>query len=300
MSETLRTDPTLQGRVFVVSPEAYKLPPERLNELESDLISELNAAGVTTGVVTVLAKPETAIADLGRTIEDKIFREKVGEDYDFHAGMAPYESRSRFMFTVDLDASTIPHAKRLVVANTEEERAATGLTGIEIFDDRIKESGEESDLKAILAYHGIEGPEQCMNVTTNEVTERGPAPTLERPYTLISYKAVFEIGKILGKSFVTAYLNNGAIKSLGKAGVVYQLLGGQEFHLPIPPDTDTETGESKRYDEKYVAVVIPADEHNAKAFTEVNPENRWSKLIAPLRIVIFDKESNQTPLVQIQ
>jgi hypothetical protein len=77
-----------------------------------------------------------------------------------------------------------------------------------------------------------------------------------------------------------AYMNRGAIRSLGRLGVEFELLAGKDFHLPMP-------GDPGRYDLDYGAVCIPKDRHNMDAFTTENPERPFTRLIAGLDVPLY-------------
>lgn len=257
-----------------INPDEYNLTPERLNVLEQELVTWLkNENEANDTVVAVAVDSNTKLASFGRTYETLTF-----PGYDFSTAMKPYEDRSLFVYTVDLEMGKIAHIKRLVRARSDEETAVSGMTGIEIIDDRLKANAPEeaADLNTLLAYHGLKSAGKSLNVTTNMATHR-VEPSREKPYSLISYKATFEIATGLETTSIFAYLNSYAIKSLSRLGVQYDQLLGKEFHLPIP----------EGYDEEYLAICIPASEDNTAAFTKVNPAKPFTKIIAARNVPVY-------------
>lgn len=282
----------------VVGPEVYELPPEALDQLEAAFVANFKEqTGQSEGVVCVVAAPDSHIANFVRTVELKEFTKK-GEEYDFHAGMAPHEARSRFLLTVDLAAGKVAHTKRLVLPLTETEREESGLTGIEAFDDRINAAVAEEHLELddITRLSNIEDVAKCLNVATNNRTYRIEQDQLEQivnPYTLISYKGVYLLVEAQGDiENIIAYVNRFALGSLGALGLQSVLLGGAEYHLPVP-------GDEERYDTKYTAVVIPVNDHNTKAFTQVDPENELTALIADREVPLFELGADESTLQRI-
>lgn len=258
--------------------EAYRLGPEALDKIESEIAEFAEAqAGVSSGVVGVVVKSADRHANFGRTYEQLTF--EASENYDFAHGMEPYEDRSLFLYTVDLDAHAIAHTKRIVAALSPEDCARTGLTGLEMIDDRLlaTEDTEKATLDEIVASGVITNLQRCLNIATNETTKRVP-PSLGRPHVLFSYKAVFEITQAHGVDCVLAYLNPLAERSLGRLGLQYELLGGKEYHLP-----KLDGG----YDMRYKAVCIPGTPENIEAFQTVDPSRPLASLVARESVPVF-------------
>ncbi len=257
----------------------YNLSIDNMLELESDLIGRFKEIlPEQKGVVVFSIGPESQYADFARTSETLAF-----PGYDSAVAMEAHEDRSRFIYTVNLDEKKIAHAKRLVIAHKYSPFLVEALgTGIETIDDRLSSTiGQEAGtLSQIAGQHGIKDFSKCMNVTSN-ITVPGMNSSIRNPYTLISYKAVFEIGNQNNITHLFAYLNQEATQSLGKLGVRFEPLAGQEFHLPNP----TKNGE---YDEHYIAVCLPYDKGNTEAFTSINPEFPLRKLIANREVPIFE------------
>ncbi|MCA9331073.1 hypothetical protein KC957_03415 [Candidatus Saccharibacteria bacterium] len=285
------------GEALVVAYDAYHLDDSAMEELERGMVTDLLPfrdalpAGAN-GVVALAVQPNHPYADFGRTIEQQKFTER-GEDYDFHEGMAAYEANSMFVYTVDLKdgKQRIAHCKRVVFANQQDQLDAGEPTRIEPFDDRVSSPVEEEacGLDEVLAYHGISDISRCLNVATNATTDRLEGG-LEDPYTLISYKAIFELVATNGIQFVTAYLNKYAERSLDTIQVVNQRVLGREFHLPL--------GDGE-YDEAYKAVVIPADAHNVDVFCKPNPENEFAMFIAPRPVPLFAADEAGRNLIEV-
>ncbi len=277
-----RMESGMVDRGLVIGREAYHLSPEGLGEIESRAADYVkNTLGINSGVVALTSVGDTNLSNFSRTIETNTF-----EGYDFHGSMMPYESRSIFVNTIDVDSGKIAHVKRIVEANSLEQVEATGLTGIEIIDDRLNtEIPEEAvALSSIIKYHNINNISKSLNITTNMGTGR-IAPSKSRPYSLASYKAIFEIAQDKEKSHLFAYLNPLAIKSLGRIGLQYDLLAGGEYHLP-------HSGSKTEYDIDYKAVCIPNTEHNIKVFTEAAKDRPITRLVADMNIPVFHVEGN--------
>lgn len=253
----------------------YDLSAEELNQSEQQVIESLG--GIVTegaGVVAVIVGHDHPTSNFGRTYEQMTFEKKEG--YDFAKAMRPHETRSTFLYTVDTDAGAIAHVKRIVTPYSEEVVESTGLTGLEMIDDRLTatEAEEAATLGEILEKSNISDLQACMNIATNESTGRAPL-TREKPHGLFSYKSVFGIGRDRGAEAVLAYMNKAALRSLGRLGVEYGLLGNKEYHLP-----KLDGG----YDDNYTALHIPGSDHNIAAFEEGDPSKPLTKLVAGVHI----------------
>lgn len=284
-------DPTLRiGTDHEVTRQSYELSAEQLDTLEGELFDRLrNEVGVTTGVVCVVVSPDVELSDFGRTQESDRFREK-GEDYDFFEGMRPYENRSLFLYTADVDLGKIAHCKRLVTALDETEIIETGLTGMDVFDDRVMadDESQRATLDEIKGYHGLKNFSRCLNVATNQKTRRAEQ-TWENPYTIISYKGVYELVISMDAECIIAYLNKFAYDSLGGLGLDAELLCGKQYNLPV-------AGKLAEYDFGYTAVILPRSEHNTDAFTKVDPNNEFTKLIADRTVPLYSITGNDQPI----
>lgn len=257
--------------------DAYNLPPVEMDRIESGILEVAHkTVGEDATVVAALIEGGSPQADFGRTIETQTF-----QGYDFHTAMAPYEDRSLFLYTVDLAAGRIGHVKRVVKPLDEGERQATGMTGLEILDDRLSAPVESQrvTLDEVVAQHGIHDLSRTLNITTNMGTGRS-MPSRENPYGLLSYKALFNYCLVEDMEALFAYLNDLAIKSLGRLGIEHKLLAGREFNLPLPD----QPGE---YDTGYKAVVIPRSRRNLEAFTTVDPDIPFTKLVASRNIPLL-------------
>ena len=114
-------------------------------------------------------------------------------------------------------------------------------------------------------------------------------PTRQRPYSLLSYKAVLEYGLDAGGRHLFAYVNRGAIKSLSRLGVPSDLVEGREFHLPV----------GGGYDLEYIAVHFEATEETARAFNEVDPTHPLTRIVAEVSlpvVVILDDPADELDL----
>ncbi len=266
---------------FDVPYEAYHLTQEAMTDIENDIVKCFEeSSGLRDGIGVFLVQADNYLSDFGRTSETIAFE---NEGYDFHQGMEPYETRSEFLYTIDMDIRKIAHVKRLVTAKSEEDIIKDGTTGVEVIDDRLttKNPAEQASLEEILTHHQIDSPAKIMNVTSNLNTKRGQNNVFIKPYSLYSYKAVFNLAYGRGLSALVAYMNSKAFRSLRVGlGIESQLLAGKEFHLPAP---EKEGG----YDTDYLAVAIFATQNNLAAFSTVNRRHPGSLLIANIEVPIF-------------
>ena len=157
-------------------------------------------------------------------------------------------------------------------------------------DDRLTaaDDRQRTSLREIMEFHKIIDIHRCFNLTSNIQTGRCQ-PSWNKPYSLISYKAVFKVTRVLGIDFIFAYMNRLAIRSLGRVGVEFQKLAGKDFHLPMPDDPG-------RYDENYEAVCIPGTRHNLEVFTREDPEKPFTRLIAGLDVPLYRMDGVDGPL----
>lgn len=269
-----------------VDPNQYDLSAEEMDLREAELVAELKRdveLDPAQDIVTVVIPWDSRFSDFARTSETLAY-----PGYDNHAAMLEYEQSSFFIFTVDTHMERIAHVKRIVMPQDEAMREQTGHTGVEIIDDRLKAevADEHMALEDILAYHGIKDIETAWNVTSNHDTGRGLTGGMEefiqKPYTLVSYKGLFQLGRESGVENLFAYLNPGAVRSLGRLGLTHDLVGGRPFHLPEP-------GEPGHYDEDFTAVVIPYTQENMALFTTVNPEILATALIGNRDVAIYEE-----------
>jgi hypothetical protein len=269
----------------VVAKEAYQLDEHELASIELELCRLLQEVPNQSGLTTLMLTSDDPFSDFVRTYEAGVFG---SEGYDFHAGMRRYEDASLFLMTLDLEKQVVAHVKRIVnPRKNKSETEGQVLTGIEVLDDRLTalKEGEKGCLQEILAFHGVDDVRRCFNLTSNIQTGRCQ-PSWERPYSLISYKGVFKLTQLLGIENIFAYMNAGALRSLGRLGVHCDKLGGREFHLPLP-------GEEGKYDAQYLAVVIPGDAENVGAFVTVNPRKAFTRLIASLEVPLYSLEGGR-------
>ena len=262
-----------------VCKEAYQLGEAELTAIEIRLVDLLEQFPSCSGLTTVLLRTDNPLSDFVRTYEASVFG---AEGYDFYAGMEPYEQESFFLATVDLENKVVAHVKRVVEARREQTHTQrVSLTGIEVVDDRLTalDASENVSLQEITEFHKIVDIKKCLNLTSNIQTGRCK-PSWEKPYSLISYKAVFKFTRVIGIDNIFAYMNRGAIRSLGRLGVEFEKLAGKDFHLPMP-------GDPGRYDLNYEAICIPDTCHNQEAFTKEDPERPFTKLIAGLDVPLY-------------
>ena len=253
--------------VSYIGREDYDLSDEQMDEIEAALWSHItpNIGVDNQGIVVAQIPWNSEFAAFGRTSERMHYET---EDYDLHKGMIPYENRSVFIYTIDTESGVIAHVKRVVLAKSLEEIEASGTTGLEIVDDRILSSGDEhASLDEILSYHDIDRIDQCLNVASNHKMKRRGVDK-EKPYTLASYNAVFQMMREYGSHSVLAYLNTNAIRSFASFGLEYELLGGREFHVPNNSYDKNKAGSSE-YEYDYIAVYIPESTSNVKLFEDL-------------------------------
>ncbi len=262
---------TMVGTLGDPIPRAeYDLSDEEMNQLEAELFAEVSPLiGEHNGIAVVAVGPHSRYAAFGRSSERPHYET---DQYDLHKGMVPYEDNSIFLFTLDADSGVIGHVKRIVFADSPEQITETGLTGLEIVDDRIQsEADEHAGLAEVMAYHGISNIASCINVASNHIMKR-PGTSGDKPYTLASYKAVYDI--TVGNSkrsaansapTVFAYLNRPAIDSFAKFGLEYELLAGRELHVPNT-EYDPSNPTCEQFDKRYIAVCIQETDSNSALF----------------------------------
>lgn len=245
-----------------MSPE-YKASQIEMDDIERTIVNFARSK-TSKDVAAVVVPPTIVEANFCRTGEQQTF-DKLGEGYDFAEGMAPYESSSVFLYTVNTEHGRIAHAKRLVHANVDNR--TDGLTGIEPIDDRLTagEESERADLDTILRDSDLtmDSLRTVVNVATNFTTRRLSPKTTKVPYATLSYLSVFkyvtDASRGRNAAAILAYLNSAAKDSLGRIKVESRLLGGKPFHLP--------KSDGSGYDERYEAVVIPDSRRNKAIFT---------------------------------
>lgn len=259
----------------------YHLEPVEMEVIERELIGQYKASGDVQDerVAAFVLQHDDPYADFARTIETATY-----ENYDSALAMRPYEASSFFVLTADMQTDRIAHIKRVVAANPTLGLPGANLTGLEVIDDRIKavNPDEHASLEDLLVAHEIDDVMRGWNLTSNSAVP-GVTPSKENPYTLLSYKAIYQLTRTEDMDFILAYLNEGAQKSLGKLGVVSQLLGGRDFHLPSPPNSTT-------YDQHYTAFVIPNVPENTDAFTRVNPDKPLTRLVADRVVPVIETQ----------
>src|SRR6478609_7446126 len=163
---------------MLTSSESYELDDERLDDLEGRVVAMLAVGDPGRVMACAIVSGDSPLAGFGRTLEARSF-----PGYDFSRALAPYEDRSLFIYTVDLQLRRIAHVKRVVLALPALD--AEGRTGIEVIDDRLfaVDPGERAGFDEIARVHGVDDVRRCINLTTNLATDRGARPTRERPYS---------------------------------------------------------------------------------------------------------------------
>ena len=265
---------------MLTSAEDYELDDDRLDELEAHVVAVLAVGDPGRTVACAVVDGGSSLAAFGRTLEARSF-----PGYDFAQALAPYEERSLFIYTVDLQMRRVAHVKRVVLPR--EGRADDGRTGIEVIDDRLvaPDPDERARFEEIAAAHHIEDIRRCINLTTNLATDRGASPTRQRPYSLLSYRAVFEWGTARRFEPLFACVNRSAVRSIGRVGIRGGLLLDREFHLPEP------TG---GYDLDYLAVHIDGGARAAEVFTVGDDAYPFTRIVAaidlPVVVILDDEE----------
>lgn len=247
----------------------------RLDAIESVIVDTIRAGGVDRTVACAVIDASSPMADFGRAIEAARFPE-----YDMAKVMEPFEPASLFLYTVDVEKGRIGHVKRVVRGCSAEELAETGLTRIEVLDDRLlaTDPDEQATLDELFGQFGITDPSDAWNIATSCATER-VQPTRHRPYSLLTYKGLLLLIQPLHVDHFFAYVNKKSVRSMGRLGIPSTLVGQSEFHLPV------EAG----YDHDYVAIHMTPDEATVKAFTVASPDHPLSRAVAEmdLPVVVF-------------
>jgi hypothetical protein len=247
----------------------------RIDAIERVIVAALRAGDPDRVLACAVVDAGSPLAAFGRAIEAARFPE-----YDMAKVMEPWEPSSLFLYTVDVEQARIGHIKRLVRGRDADEFAATGRTGIEVLDDRVDatDPDEQASLDLLLGEFGITDPALVWNIATSCATER-VAPTRHRPYSLLTYKGLLLLTRPIGVDHFYAYINKKTVRSMGRLGIPSTLLGGREYHLPVPGG----------YDHDYVAVHIVTDEPTVRAFTVTDPARPLSRAVAEadFPVVVF-------------
>jgi hypothetical protein len=247
----------------------------RLDAIERVITSALRDGGPDRVLACAVIDASSPLADFGRAIEAARFPE-----YDMAKVMEPWDSRSLFLYTVDVERGRIGHIKRLVRGRSASELARTGRTGIEVLDDRLDatDPAEQATLESLFAQFGITDPATVWNIATSCATER-VAPTRQRPYSLLTYKGLLFLTAPLPADHFYAYINKKTVRSMARLGIPSTMVGDREFHLPVPGG----------YEHDYVAVHITADEGTVRAFTVVDAARPLSRAVAEadFPVVVF-------------
>jgi hypothetical protein len=247
----------------------------RIDAIERVIVAALRAGGPDRVLACAVVDAGSPLAAFGRAIEAARFPE-----YDMAKVMEPWEPASLFLYTVDVERGRIGHVKRLVRGRSAEEFAATGRTGLEVLDDRVDatDPDEQADLDELLGEFDITDTALVWNIATSCATER-VAPTRHRPYSLLTYKGLLLLTRPIGVDHFYAYINKKTVRSMGRLGIPSTLLGGREYHLPVPGG----------YDHDYVAIHMVTDEPTVRAFTVVDPARPLSRAVAEAEfpVVVF-------------
>jgi hypothetical protein len=253
----------------------------RLDAIEAVIVETMRAGGADRTVGCAVIDASSPLADFGRAIEAARFPE-----YDMAKAMEPFEPASLFLYTVDIQKGRIGHVKRVVRGSSAEELARTGLTRIEVVDDRLlaTDPAEQATLEEVFGPFGITDPSTVWNIATSCATER-VAPTRHRPYSLLTYKGLLLLTQPLRVDHFFAYVNKKTVRAMGRLGIPSTTVGDHEFHLPVPDG----------YDHDYVAIHMTPDDATVAAFTLVNPAHPLSRSVAEtsLPVVIFVHDEDQ-------
>ena len=225
------------------------------------------------GVACAVIDGSSPLTYLARMVERARF-----PDFDMDAAMAPFDDASLFLHTVDLDRGRVGHVQRLVRGRSAAASSATGLTLIEVLDDRVSaiDPAERASIAEILAHHGIGDTGKVWNIATSCATER-VAPTRHRPYSLLSYKGLMRVAQPIDVIHFFAYVNRKTVRSMDRVGIPSTLAGGREFHLPVPGG----------YDSDYVGIHLEIDEATVRAFTVADPSRPLSRPVADTEIPVM-------------
>jgi hypothetical protein len=261
-------------------------PSTTADELRLDAIERVITAALRVGepgrvLACAAVDASSPLAAFGRAIEAARFPE-----YDMGKVMEPWEDASLFLYTVDVEQARIGHVKRMVRGRTPDEVVRTGRTGLEVFDDRLDatDPDEQATLPELLDEFGITDTSKVWNIATSCATER-IHPTRSRPYSLLTYKGLFRLTRPLGVNHFYAYINKKTVRALGRLGIPYSLVGGREFHLPVPGG----------YDLDYVAIHMITDDPTSRAFNVVDPARPLSRAVAEadLAVVVLLDDDRQ-------
>ncbi|MCA2214272.1 hypothetical protein [Jidongwangia harbinensis] len=194
-------------------PARYDLDPGDVRRRVAQCLAGLPA---TPGrFVAVPAGPGEPLADVGRTVERRVFQETFGNDAAVMTDeYRRYEAQSLFFLVLDREAVAPAGVCRAV--------AGTGR-GIKTIDDAPAHIGHDAD--AIAAAHGMTGGPVWDFATLAVLPEyRGRRSSLE--VSTLLYRTFLRAGRDAGVQHVVAMLDRGAYRNIELLGVPLAALAG--------------------------------------------------------------------------
>lgn len=249
--------------MFLNRNKPYNLTQSRITEIETDLSRE-----VPSGVSAVVLDSPSAkgyYGQIGRTLEvNKGFKEMP-------IFMKCLEHLSIFLYICDEvtgGSVKVVHSTRLFRADKFEALK----NAPEILDD-LK---DQVTIEQISNYHGIGEDEQCLIVVT-DAARPDIAPTREKPYGLLAYRAMHEYAIESGVSHIFAYMNRKTIRNLGRIGVSPEPLCGRSNYTI--PEIDGITFEA------YQPFVISLEGYGSQQSKHEN--TRWLDRVSSISLPII-------------
>jgi hypothetical protein len=165
--------------------------------------------------VVAVVGPDTPLADVGRTLERRVFEESFGNDAAvMTAEYGPYEAASLFFVVLDRRAGIPAGVARMI--------ESTGR-GAKTVDDAPQHIG--ADVDTILAAHGMTG-EKVWDCATLAVLPQYRGGRSSLLVSSMLYRTFLVLGRRAGVRHAVSMLDRGAYRNLGLIGVPMETLAG--------------------------------------------------------------------------
>ena len=157
--------------------------------------------------VTAVVGPHTGLADVGRTLERRVFEESFGNDAAVMAAeYGPYEAASLFFVVIDRRKGVPAGVARMIEGNGR---------GVKTIDDAPQYIGVDVD--TILAAHGMTG-DKVWDFATVAVPPQYRGGRSSLLVSSMLYRTFLAMGRRAGVRHAVAMLDRGAYRNLGLVG----------------------------------------------------------------------------------
>jgi hypothetical protein len=165
--------------------------------------------------VTAVVGPDTELADVGRTLERRVFEESFGNDASVMAAeYGPYEASSLFFVVIDRRRGAPAGVARVIESNG---------AGAKTIDDAPEHIGV--DVATILAAHGMTG-DKVWDWATLAVLPQYRGGRSALLVSSMLYRTFLVTAREAGVRHAVAMLDRGAYRNLGLVGVPMVTLAG--------------------------------------------------------------------------